>query len=73
MNHVVLLLLGQDGGNATAQHVMDRGSVFEEGCGHSLWMSKNSYVYLRICILPEEEQSKRNIWGNFNKSNQEPL
>ncbi len=59
------MFLGQDGRDATAQHVLDRGSVFEEGCGHSLWMSKDSHVHLRICFLLEEKQSEWNIWGNI--------
>ena len=52
---IVFFFLGKNGGNATAQYVMDRSSVSQKSCGHTLRMSTDAYVYLCLCILFEKE------------------
>ena len=47
--------LGKNGGNAAAQYVVDRSSVSQKSCGHTLRMSPDAYVYLCLCILFEKE------------------
>ena len=47
---------GPNGGNATAQHVLDRGSIPEEGRGYSVRVPENSHVHIRFCLLLGEEQ-----------------
>ena len=45
----------QNGGDATTQHVVDRGSVPKEGSRCLMSMSPDSDVHLRLCFLPYEE------------------
>ena len=54
---------GQDGGDAAAQHVLDRGPVPQEEPRHPLRVSPDPHVHLRLCLLSEEEQPVRHIRG----------
>lgn len=46
----------EDGGDAAAQHVLDRSAVPEEGRGRAVPVPLHAHVYLRLCLLPQEEQ-----------------
>ena len=46
----------EDGGDAAAQHVVDRGAVPEEGGGRAVPVPLHAHVHLRLCLLPQEEQ-----------------
>lgn len=46
----------EDGGDAAAQHVLDRGAVSEEGRGRAVPVPLHTHVHLRLCLLPQEEQ-----------------
>ena len=52
---------GQDGGDAAAQHVLDRGPVPQEEPRHPLRVSPDPHVHLRLCLLSEEEQPVRHL------------
>ena len=54
---------GQDGGDAAAQHVVDRGPVPEEGRRHPVRVQEDPHVHLRLRILSQEKQSERNLRG----------
>lgn len=54
---------GENGGDAAAQHVLDRGAVPEEGRRHSVPVPTNADVHLRVCVLPAQEQSVANLRG----------
>lgn len=56
---------GQDGGDAAAQHVLDRGPVPQEESGHPLRVPPDSHVHLCLCLLFEEKQQSANFWGEF--------
>ena len=47
---------GQDGGDAAAQHVLDRGPVPQEESGHLVRVSSYADVHLCLCLLLEKEQ-----------------
>lgn len=53
----------EDGGDAAAQHVMDRGAVPEEGCGCAVPVPLHAHVHLRLCVLPQEEQPVYHLRG----------
>lgn len=57
----VCLCKRQNGRNATAEHVLDRGTVSENCCGYLVSVSANSYVHLCVCLLSEEKQSVCNF------------
>lgn len=46
----------EDGGDAAAQHVVDRGAVPEEGRGRAVPVPLHAHVHLRLCLLPQKEQ-----------------
>ena len=46
---------GANGGDAAAQHVMDRGAVPEEGRRRSLSVSANTDVHLCLRLLPSQK------------------
>lgn len=45
----------EDGGDAAAQHVVDRGAVPEESSRRPLPVSCHAHVHLRLCLLPQKE------------------
>lgn len=45
----------EDGGDAAAQHVVDRGAVPEESSRRPLPVSCHTHVHLRLCLLPQKE------------------
>ncbi len=53
----------EDGGDAAAQHVVDRGAVPEEGCGCAVPVSLHAHVHLRLCLLPQKEQPVHHFRG----------
>lgn len=53
----------EDGGDATAQHVLDWGAVSKEGCGRAVPVPLHAHVHLRLCLLPQEEQPVHHFWG----------
>ena len=66
--HTILFTLsGQDGRNAAAQYVLDRGSVLEEGRRYSVRVPKNLDVHIRLCLLSQEKQSERNLRSKLNQ------
>ena len=54
---------GKDGGDAAAQHVVDRSAVSQKGCGHPLRVQKDAHVHICLCVLPEQEQSVGDLRG----------
>ena len=54
---------GQDGGDAAAQHVLDRGPVPQEEPRHPLRVPPDPHVHLRLRLLLEEEQPVRYLRG----------
>ena len=46
----------EDGGDAAAQHVVDRGAVPEESRGRAVPVPPDPHVHLRLRLLPQEEQ-----------------
>ena len=40
------------GGDAAAQHVVDRGAVPQEGRRRALSVPADAHVHLRLCVLP---------------------
>ena len=46
-----VIYIGQDGGDAAAQHVMDRGPVPQEVPGHPLRVPENADVHLCLRLL----------------------
>lgn len=55
----------ENGGDAAAQHVLDRGAVPEEGCGRAVPVPLNAHVHIRLCLLPQEEQPIHYFWGRI--------
>ena len=53
----------EDGGDATAQHVVDWGAVPEEGRGRVVSVSSDPHVHLRVRLLPAQEQPVDHLWG----------
>ena len=58
---IELLFPGKDGGDAAAQHVLDRGPVPPQGRGHPVRVQEDTHVYLRLRLLSQEEQPERAI------------
>lgn len=53
----------EDGRDAAAQHVLDRGAVLKEGCRRAVSVSFHAHVHLRLRLLPQEEQPVHHLRG----------
>ena len=53
----------EDGGDAAAQHVLDRGAVPEEGRGRAVPVPLHAHVHIRLRFLPQEEQPVHHLRG----------
>jgi len=54
----------EDGGDAAALHVLDRGAVPQGGRRRPLLLQADTHVHLRLRFLPKEEQPVHHIRGN---------
>ena len=61
--------LAAHGGDAAAQHVLDRSAIPEEGRRRAVPVSPDAHVHLRLRLLSEEEQSVDHIRGIFAAKN----
>lgn len=53
----------EDGGDAAAQHVLDRGAVPEEGGRRPLPVPRHAHVHLCVRLLPQKEQPVHYLRG----------
>jgi len=54
----------EDGGDAEAEHVVHWSPVSTQGCRRFVPLSSDSYVHLRVRVLPAQEQPVHHLWGS---------